>query len=1035
MFKDIDASWGVLATEEGYFQFEKMVNLTGWLCLYVKGFVMGSRLVRFGLSVGLAVGMVFMGSVPAAFSDEELVADPIFVSVSAGYGHSLAVDALGRVWAWGNNAYGQLGNGTSGSSADVSRPVLVDDAATGTPDGLFGDHVKVVSVSAGYGHSLAIDALGRVWAWGYNGYGQLGNGTSGADVSRPMLADDATTGDADGLFGDHVMVVSVVAGYYHSLAVDADGRVWAWGYNGYGQLGNGTNGSGVYMSRPALADDATTDVDGLFGNGVRVVSVAAGYQHSLAVDALGRVWAWGLNNYGQLGNGSSNNMSRPMLADDATTGDADGLFGNGVKVVSVAAGNSHSLAVDALGRVWAWGMNNYGQLGNGSSTAKSRPVLADTATDADGLFGNGVKVVSVSAGSYHSSAVDALGRVWAWGWNEYGQLGNGTNGDGVYESRPVLADDATDVDGLFGAGVLIKSVTAGYYHSLAVDKQGRVWAWGDNYNGQVGNGTKGDGTARSRPVSIEITAPTVSIPAGVCIVASLSGSPVGGYSAAADVTYTWKDTAANPNDPPLQSGSSNMFVPTASDVGKKITVTASGTAWNWQALNTTSEQFDVTTATLVPVSGSVIVGGVGVVGVPVSVKKTGTNTVLGSTTTDSNGGFSFGCSVWDAAGWDVVFTNTAAPVSGVVSASSRQFDTTNVSLSVASDHSSASLSGIATDAGTGLEITMVAPFKVEFDTGTTDVTNPVSQFMFSDGKVVEPDEPSQVGYEFDGWWTTKNYTTNTEWDFDDSVSESMTLYAKWVEKTDYTVNYNLNYVGAASGGSRTNVAWTATNLLPTSNPVRTGYRFIGWTIDSAASSTEVSATTAYAVLAGGVEKSLVTVFAQWSTVNVDTDGDGEPDLNVDTDGDGEPDINIDTDGDGIPDMNVLYRLLGDDEFGVFTGNGVRSVSVDAPYNKFVKLLLADTVVAASDYVVTEGSTVITLQESYLKTLTNGTYWFAAIFTNGESERIELIVDVPEVHVPTGGRTVTTTTSLLLTITSFGMLCILAGYKRRLQQTH
>ncbi|MDR1354755.1 MAG: hypothetical protein LBJ43_00510, partial [Propionibacteriaceae bacterium] len=83
-------------------------------------------------------------------------------------------------------------------------------------------------------------------------------------------------------------------------------------------------------------------------------------------------------------------------------------------------------------------------------------------------------------------------------------------------------------------------------------------------------------------------------------------------------------------------------------------------------------------------------------------------------------------------------------------------------------------------------------------------------------------------------------------------------------------------------------------------------------------------------------------------------------------------------------MNVLYRLLGDTDFGVFTGNGVRSVSIAAPYNKFVKLLLDDDTVAASNYTVTEGSTVITLQESYLKTFTNGTYWFTAIFTNGES---------------------------------------------------
>jgi hypothetical protein len=603
----------------------------------------------------------------------------------------------------------------------------------------------------------------------------------------------------------------------------------------------------------------------------------------------------------------------------------------------------------------------------------------------------------------------------------------------------VLADnDTSTTDGLFD-GKQVKSVAASGYRSLAVDELGRVWAWGYN----VGNfSSLGDGTttSRSRPVNVQIAAPQVSvsaIPDGVCagvLVAALSGGALdGGYSAAADVTYTWTDV--NSPDTPLQSGLSGTYISTEDDVGKGITVTVTGSAENWQDLDTTSEPVTVSSdgVDAPVVSGTVSVDGDGVVGVPVSVKKTGTNTVLGSTTTGSNGGFSFGCSVWDAAGWDVVFTNSNAPVGGVVSASSRQFDTTNISLDVVTGHGSASLSGVAVNAGTGLEITMVAPFEVEFDTGTTGVTSPVSQLVFPGGEATAPSGMSRVGYSFDGWWATSNYASGTQWVFTtNTVSEPIKLFAKWVEKFGYTVSYDLNYENAPSGGLKTGVSWTGTGLLPVEVPKRVGYRFVGWTVASDVGSAAVTGDTAYAVLAAGVEVESVSVFAQWSNLNVDTDNDGEPDINIDTDGDDIPDINIDIDNDGIPDLNVVYRLLDGEGFGVFTGDGVRSVSVDAPYSRFVKLLLGDDTVTASNYTVVEGSTVITLQESYLATFTNGTYWFTAVFDNGVSERIKLVVDI--IGVSAGGRTVTSTTSLLLTITSLGMLCVLAGCKRRLPQT-
>jgi alpha-tubulin suppressor-like RCC1 family protein/uncharacterized membrane protein len=314
------------------------------------------------------------------------------VAVAGGGMHSLGLDSSGRVWAWGYNGDGELGNGTTTNS---SVPVQVS--------GLSG----VVAVAGGGMHSLGLDSGGRVWAWGANGDGELGNGTT-ADSLVPVRVDS--------LAG----VVAIAGGGAHSLAADSNGRVWAWGYNGEGELGNGTTTS---SSVPA-------EVIGLDG----VVAVAGGSWHSLALDSDGRVWAWGYNSYGQLGNGTTTNSSVPVQV--------SGLSG----VVAIAGGAWHSLAVDSIGRVWAWGYNGDGELGNGTTTNRSVPVRINSLTGG----------VAVAGGLLHSLAVDSYGRVWAWGNNWYGQLGNGTTANSLV---PVAVSD------LAGAA----AVSAGFWHGLALE--------------------------------------------------------------------------------------------------------------------------------------------------------------------------------------------------------------------------------------------------------------------------------------------------------------------------------------------------------------------------------------------------------------------------------------------------------------------------------------------------------------------------------------------------------------------------------------
>lgn len=196
-------------------------------------------------------------------------ADVTFTQVSAGKVHSLALDANGNAWAWGDNLYGQLGNA---GDTDSSLPVAVS-----MPEG-----VTFTQVSAGDDHSLALDANGNAWAWGRNQDGQLGEGTTeGARVPVPV-----------GMPAGEVFT-EVHAGGAHSLALAESGHAWAWGYNFSGQLGTGEDSG------------STSPVAVSFNEGAALRYLSAGETHSLALDETGSAWSWGNNTYGRLGNGST----------------------------------------------------------------------------------------------------------------------------------------------------------------------------------------------------------------------------------------------------------------------------------------------------------------------------------------------------------------------------------------------------------------------------------------------------------------------------------------------------------------------------------------------------------------------------------------------------------------------------------------------------------------------------------------------------------------------------------------------------------
>jgi alpha-tubulin suppressor-like RCC1 family protein len=349
---------------------------------------------------------------------------------------------VGAATTGGLRAWGLNGAGQLGDGTTTTRN-------TSAPVVTIGD---VSAVAAGGGHSLAVTSDGGVWAWGYNVYGQLGDGTT-------------TTRNAPVTVGGLGGVTAVAAGTEHSLALKGDGTVWAWGANSLGQLGDGTT-----MQRTT-----PVQVSGLGG----VVAIAAGFRHSLAIKNDGTLWTWGYNGYGQLGDDSLTNRSTPVQA--------TGLAG----VTAVSAGYAHSLAV-AGGNVWTWGRNVNGQLGDGTTTDRDTPAALV------GLSG----VTTVAAGDYHSLALLSDGTVRAWGHNAYGQLGDGTT---TPRTAPV------QVSGLGG----VTALAAGVYHSLAALRepsgQGTVRAWGFNGFGRLGDGTT---TNRNTPVAVGGISSAVAVAAG-----------------------------------------------------------------------------------------------------------------------------------------------------------------------------------------------------------------------------------------------------------------------------------------------------------------------------------------------------------------------------------------------------------------------------------------------------------------------------------------------------------------------------------------
>lgn len=425
-------------------------------------------------------------------------------------GVSVAIRPDGTLWAWGDNR-----NGGVGDRSTTSRPSPVEIGASLKKSWL--------SVGAGLAHKMALATDGTLWAWGFNGMGQLGDGTT-TDRLSPSPVEQLS---------DRKWV-GVECGRFHTLGLALDGTVWAWGQNRFGQLGDGTT---LDRSKPVrLAQPADK----------KWKTICAGPDHNLALATDGTLWAWGSNNSGQLGDGTQTDRHTPVAVSALPNR----------KWIALAAGTQHSLALADDGSLWGWGRPALLGVDAKDPFLAPRPV----ATQPNRKFN------AVTAGFYGSAALAEDGSLWGWGYI------SGGDGSDSYPLEPVVL-----------AAPLANSwlaVRAGPDDTMALATDGTLWGWGKNDYGQLGDGTTVSSTTFPSPVKIAMQ----SAQSLTDIVAGTGQS----YALAADGTlWAWGFWAWGDNrlTTPTLVEPASAWATVSSRGGSTLATRKDGSLWAWGGNN------------------------------------------------------------------------------------------------------------------------------------------------------------------------------------------------------------------------------------------------------------------------------------------------------------------------------------------------------------------------------------------------------------------------------------------------------------------
>ncbi|MBI5510908.1 MAG: hypothetical protein HY903_19275 [Deltaproteobacteria bacterium] len=416
-------------------------------------------------------------------------------SIARGARHVCAVLASdGSVRCWGNNDYGQLGDG---STAIRGYPVAVCTAGAGPSCTRL---TGVTVVAAGDNHTCAVlETSGAVWCWGDNTYGQLGMGvpaTSAALVATPVCSTgSARTGDCAPLED----AIDVAAGADFTCAITTGGG-FCWGNGGDGQRGDGfpgtTSAAMIFNPEPVCGVAGP----GCAGALTATTALAAGANHVCALSSAGTPLCWGRNYDGQLGDGSYIDRGRPGSVCATSSGPCQAP----TAVTALAGGDDHSCAIAGPSdAVYCWGSNAYGQLGDGGTVAYSA-VPVPVCLSGNAAAGTCVPLTDVAAvvtGASHTCALTSTGGVWCWGSNYEGQLGVGveywTLGESyaplpVCETGAVWDGTKCDLAGSDQRLGSILAIAAGGSYTCAIRSDHTATCWGDSYYGQLGNGSTDD---------------------------------------------------------------------------------------------------------------------------------------------------------------------------------------------------------------------------------------------------------------------------------------------------------------------------------------------------------------------------------------------------------------------------------------------------------------------------------------------------------------------------------------------------------------
>lgn len=389
------------------------------------------------------------------------------------------ITSSGGLFAWGDNWDGDLGNGTMGG-----YPVLLPSEMTMF---VFNSGETIIDVVAGQDHGIALTSEYRVFTWGRNDYGQLGNGLT-VDSFIPI--------DITSQFNlpstDHVELI--FTGHSQNFAVTSEGEIYAWGDNIFGQLGDGTT---TNQLTPVLITSQFS-----LSVGESIIQIQGGVWHSVALTNLGRVFTWGSGGHGQIGNGTFSSTQLTPL--DIT---ANFNLDPGDQIIKIESGFLHVIALSNNHEVFGWGNSQYGQVGIGTITNRNTP----TSTTSQFELPFGSQVIDIVAGFYHNHAILENGDVVSWGRNDYGNLG--LNNMQPFYSTPMSMLSQFNLN----PNESIIKIFSNGDHSFAITSENRVFSWGSNFSGELG-----DGTIINRIKPVEITA-NFNLPSNKVITKILPG--------------------------------------------------------------------------------------------------------------------------------------------------------------------------------------------------------------------------------------------------------------------------------------------------------------------------------------------------------------------------------------------------------------------------------------------------------------------------------------------------------------------------------